>query len=38
LSHETQGLLQKKGSWQQQLTAEVGRVVQGRLAKAVGKS
>lgn len=38
LTRETQGLLQKKGSWQHQLTAEVGRVVQGRLAKAVGKS
>lgn len=39
LSRETQGLLQKKGSWQQQLIAEVGRVVGGgRLTKAAGKS
>jgi PAS domain S-box-containing protein len=39
LSRETQGLLQKKGSWQQQLTAEVERVVRGRkLTRAVGQS
>ena len=39
LSRETQGLLQKKGPWQQQLIAEVGRVVRGgRLTKAVGQS
>jgi CheY-like chemotaxis protein len=39
LSRETQGLLQKKGPWQQQLIAEVGRVVRGgRLTKAVGRS
>ena len=39
LSRETQGLLQKKGSWQQQLIAEVGRVVGGgRLTKAAGRS
>ncbi|MGC2403458.1 MAG: PAS domain S-box protein [Acidobacteriaceae bacterium] len=39
LGRETQGLLQKKGSWQQQLTAEVERVVRGRkLIKAVGQS
>ncbi len=39
LSRDTQGLLQKKGSWQQQLTAEVGRVVGGgRLTKAAGQS
>ena len=30
LSRETQALFQKSGSWQQQLMAEVGRVVQGR--------
>jgi signal transduction histidine kinase/CheY-like chemotaxis protein len=39
LSHETQGLLQKNGSWQQQLIAEVRRVIEGRkLAKSVGQS
>jgi len=39
LSRETQGLLQKKGPWQQQLIAEVGRVVRGgRLTKAAGRS
>ncbi len=39
LSRETQGLLQKKGSWQQQLIAEVGRVVRGgKLTKVVGRS
>jgi len=39
LSQETQGLLQKRGSWQEQLTAEVGRVVRGgALIKAAGQS
>jgi PAS domain S-box-containing protein len=39
LSRETQGLLQKKGPWQQQLIAEVERVVRGgRLTKAAGQS
>jgi signal transduction histidine kinase/DNA-binding response OmpR family regulator len=39
LGHETQALLQKNGSWQQQLIAEVGRVIAGRkLAKSVGQS
>jgi PAS domain S-box-containing protein len=39
LSHETQALFQKGGSWQEQLIAEVGRVVQGRkLAKSAGQS
>jgi hypothetical protein len=39
LSHETQGLLQKNGSWQQQLISEVRRVIEGRkLAKSVGQS
>jgi PAS domain S-box-containing protein len=39
LSRETQGLLQKKGSWQQQLTAEIGRVIRGgKLTKAAGQS
>jgi CheY-like chemotaxis protein len=38
LSRETQALLQKNGSWQQQLIAEVGRVVQGRKrAKSAGQ-
>ncbi len=38
LSHETQALFQKSGSWQQQLMAEVGRVVQGRRrAKSAGQ-
>src|ERR1700758_1666301 len=38
LSRETQALLQKSGSWQQQLMAEVGRVVQGRKrAKSAGQ-
>jgi PAS domain S-box-containing protein len=39
LSRETQALFHKNGSWQQQLTLEVGRVFQGRkLAKSVGQS
>lgn len=39
LSRETQGVLQKKGSWQQQLANEVGRVVRGgSLTKAAGLS
>ena len=39
LGHETQALLKKNGSWQQQLVAEVGRVIQGRkLAKSAGQS
>jgi signal transduction histidine kinase/DNA-binding response OmpR family regulator len=39
LGHETQALLQKNGSWQQQLVAEVGRVIEGRkLAKSAGQS
>ncbi|HXM03503.1 MAG TPA: response regulator [Chthoniobacterales bacterium] len=29
LNRETQGVLQKKGSWQQQLAGEVGRVIRG---------
>jgi len=38
LSRETQALLQKNGSWQQQLLVEVGRVVQGRKrAKSAGQ-
>ena len=38
LSRETQALLQKNGSWQEQLLLEVGRVAQGRkLAKAAGQ-
>ncbi|MBZ5665113.1 MAG: response regulator [Acidobacteriia bacterium] len=38
LSQDTQGFLQKSGSWQQQLTAEVGRVLQRRsLTKAAGR-
>jgi CheY-like chemotaxis protein len=38
LNRETQGLLQKDGSWKQQLIAEVGRVVQGRKrAKSAGQ-
>lgn len=37
LNRETQGLLQKDGSWKEQLIAEVGRVVRGRgLAKSAG--
>jgi CheY-like chemotaxis protein/anti-sigma regulatory factor (Ser/Thr protein kinase) len=39
LNRETQGLLQKDGSWKQQLIAEVGRVTRGRKrAKAAGQS
>ena len=39
LSVETQALLQKNGSWQQQLIVEVNRVVEGRkLAKSAGQS
>ena len=39
LSRETQALLQKNGSWQQQLTVEVGRLIEGRkLAKSAGQS
>jgi PAS domain S-box-containing protein len=39
LSHETQALFQKNGSWQQQLITEVGKVVQGRkLAQSAGQS
>ena len=39
LNRETQGLLQKDGSWKQQLIAEVNRVIRGRkLAKAAGQS
>jgi PAS domain S-box-containing protein len=38
LSQETQGLLQKGGSWKEQLIAEVGRVVRGRkLAKSAAQ-
>jgi PAS domain S-box-containing protein len=38
LSRETQALFQKNGPWQQQLIAEVGRVVQGRQrAKSAGQ-
>jgi CheY-like chemotaxis protein/anti-sigma regulatory factor (Ser/Thr protein kinase) len=38
LSRETQGLLQKGGSWKEQLIAEVGRVIQGpKLAKSAGQ-
>ncbi|MGA8438725.1 MAG: response regulator [Candidatus Sulfotelmatobacter sp.] len=39
LNRETQGLLQKDGSWKQQLIAEVGRVTRGRKrAKSAGQS
>ena len=39
LSHETQGLLQKNGSWREQLIVEVRRAVQGRKrAKSAGQS
>ncbi|MGB0077432.1 MAG: PAS domain S-box protein [Candidatus Sulfotelmatobacter sp.] len=39
LNRETQGLLQKGGSWKQQLIAEVDRLVRGRkMAKSVGMS
>ena len=38
LSRETQGLLQKDGSWKEQLVAEVGRVVRGHTrAKSAGQ-
>ena len=38
LNRKAQGLLQKEGSWKQQLIAEVDRVVQGRkLAKSAGQ-
>jgi CheY-like chemotaxis protein len=38
LSQETQGLLQKDGSWKEQLVAEIGRVVRGhKLAKSAGR-
>lgn len=38
LSHETQGLLQKNGSWQQQLVVEVRRVIGSRgLGKSAGQ-
>jgi PAS domain S-box-containing protein len=38
LNRETQGLLQKNGSWKEQLITEVGRVVRGRgLAKSAGQ-
>jgi len=37
LNHETQALFHKSGTWQQQLTAEIGRVIQKKkLAKGVG--
>jgi CheY-like chemotaxis protein len=39
LSDQTQGLLQKNGDWQQQLIAEVRRVIDGnKLAKSAGQS
>jgi PAS domain S-box-containing protein len=39
LNRETQGLLQKDGSWKQQLIAEVSRVIRGhKRAKSVGQS
>lgn len=39
LSQQTQGFLQKNGTWQQQLLLEVTRVVRGaRLTKAAGQS
>jgi len=39
LQRETQGLLQKDGSWKQQLIAEVDRVIRGhKLAKSAGQS
>jgi CheY-like chemotaxis protein/two-component sensor histidine kinase len=39
LNRETQGLFEKKGSWQQQLVAEVERVLGGgKLIKAAGQS
>jgi CheY-like chemotaxis protein len=37
LGRETQALFQKAGSWQQQLIAEIGRVIKSeKLAKGVG--
>jgi signal transduction histidine kinase/DNA-binding response OmpR family regulator len=39
LRNETQALLQKNGSWPQQLIAEVGRLIEGRkLTKSAGQS
>ena len=39
LNRETQGFLQKGGSWKQQLISEVNRVVRGReTAKSAGQS
>jgi len=39
LGRETQALLQKNGSWQQQLIVEINRVIEsGRLAKSAGQS
>ena len=39
IDRETQALFHKNGSWQQQLIAEVGRVIQVRqLAKSAGQS
>jgi CheY-like chemotaxis protein len=39
LRRETQGLLQKDGSWKQQLIAEVDRVIRGhKRAKSAGQS
>ncbi len=39
LNRETQGLLQKDGSWKNQLIAEVARVIRGhKLAKSAGQS
>jgi hypothetical protein len=39
LAHDTQALLQKSGSWQQQLIIELARVFQRHgLAKSAGKS
>jgi PAS domain S-box-containing protein len=39
LARETQGLLQKDGSWRQQLVGEIGRVIGGnKLAKSAGQS
>ena len=38
LTHETQALFDKNSSWQEQLVAEVGRVIQGgKLAKSAGQ-
>ena len=39
ITQETQALLKKNGSWQQQLIAEVNRVIAGRkFAKSAGQS